>query len=256
MKVTRWLQIRLLRLLNQTLPPFVRDARWLMALPMRLVFREHAEVVMNFKIDAYAMTNDEFRAVYEQIRSCALAEETDLNDACQTRILADAVGDTVLEVGCGAGALAKALGRRHTVTACDIVVDDDLVSTTPEISFREANVEDLPFQDREFDTVVCTHTLEHVRDLQAAIGELRRVARERLVVVVPMERPYRFTFNLHLHFFPYPHSLRAVMGARPRSHCLVLGGDLYYLEMIGEDGSDRDLTRARRSRSIQGASLR
>ena len=38
------------------------------------------------------------------------------------------------------------------------------------------------------------------------LSELRRVARRRLILVVPQEREYRFTFNPHLHFFPYPHS--------------------------------------------------
>ena len=32
------------------------------------------------------------------------------------------------------------------------------------------------------------------------------MARRRLIIVVPQEREYRFTFNPHLHFFPYPHS--------------------------------------------------
>ena len=64
----------------------------------------------------------------------------------------------------------------------------------------------LPFPDRHFDTVICTHVLEHILDIRAAIHELRRICARRLIVVVPLEREYRFTFNPHVHFFPYPHS--------------------------------------------------
>ena len=144
------------------------------------------------------------------------------------------MGPSVLEVGCGEGALANAMSRTATVTACDIVVRREVRDRYPTVSFREANIERLPFGDGEFDTVVSTHTLEHVRDLRRAIDELRRVAKRRVIVVVPKERPYLYTFNLHLHFFPYEHVLRAALGepAWTEAVCETVGGDLYHREEI------------------------
>jgi SAM-dependent methyltransferase len=42
----------------------------------------------------------------------------------------------------------------------------------------------LPFRDRQFDSVLCSHTLEHVADPDRFYRELRRVGR-RVVLVLP-----------------------------------------------------------------------
>jgi ubiquinone/menaquinone biosynthesis C-methylase UbiE len=117
------------------------------------------------------------------------------------------------------------------VTATDIVLDESAVARYPDVNFTAANVEDLPFPDRSFDTVVCTHTLEHVQNLQQAIGELRRVARRRVIIVVPRQRPYKYGFNLHIHFFPYAWSLQGYLGYRENAVICNLG-DWYYHEDV------------------------
>jgi ubiquinone/menaquinone biosynthesis C-methylase UbiE len=226
--------------LNEFLPPSLRDARWFMRWPMRLAYGRHAGLVMDFKQRAYQMTDDEIVAVYGQLGVYSLERETNVNAECFDRVLADVVGTSVLEVGCGEGALAAAISRKATVTACDIVVSRELYERWPAVNFQEASIERLPFDDGEFDTVVSTHTLEHVRDVRIAIDELRRVAKRRVIVVVPKERPYRYTFNLHLHFFPYEHLLRGALGepAWARAVCDTVGGDLYYREDLNAgDGS-------------------
>jgi ubiquinone/menaquinone biosynthesis C-methylase UbiE len=234
MPLSRRSQLRIGRVLNEYLPPIVRDARWFMRVPIRFVFGRSASLVMDFKHRAYEMTDDEIVAIYRELRWLSLTRGSDLNAACTERILADFVGPSVLEVGCGEGALAATMSRTATVTACDIVVRREVRDRCPTVSFQEANVERLPFRDDEFDTVVSTHTLEHVRDVRRAIDELRRVARQRVIVVVPKERPYRYTFNLHLHFFPYEHMLRGALGepAGATAVCETVDGNLYYREKI------------------------
>jgi ubiquinone/menaquinone biosynthesis C-methylase UbiE len=110
------------------------------------------------------------------------------------------------------------VGRRGTDTA---------------VHWCDGNIEELPFRDGAFDTVVSTHTLEHVQHLAAAIAELRRVARERLVVVVPRQRPYRVTFNPHIQFFPYRFSLLAWTGTEHEHRLELVGGDWLYVEHLG-----------------------
>jgi len=201
-----------------------------MSLPMRAFSRDDAAEFMDFKNRAFELTSGEFAAIYARIMAITdLQRETDLNKRCINAIAESMIGSSVLEVGCGAGYLAGIIAEQHSVTACDIVLSPEIFDRYPKVTFGEANIEALPYDDRSFDTVVCTHTLEHVQHLQQAIAELRRVTRRRLIVVVPKERPYLYTFNLHIHFFPYRWSLQSVFGSIPNAVIRNLG-DWFYAE--------------------------
>jgi ubiquinone/menaquinone biosynthesis C-methylase UbiE len=230
-RVRRDLAVAVTRGLDDWLPPVLRDQRWFMAPLARLLLREKAQVFLDFKERAFSMTPDEFADVYRSIADVASMQgATDLNERCAEAILGAVVGSSVLDVGCGRGYLVSRLHEvAPAVTGCDIVVDD--VPSVPDVSFVAGNVEALPFSDGEFDTVVCTHTLEHVQRFSQAVAELRRVAARRLIVVVPRQRPYRYTFNLHLHFFPYSWSLTGALGSRPGARLEDLG-DWFYVEDV------------------------
>jgi ubiquinone/menaquinone biosynthesis C-methylase UbiE len=84
-----------------------------------------------------------------------------------------------LDLGCGDGRLTAKL-RAGSVTAADVsrvalrradrrVPDAEIAVLTPD--------EPLPFVDGEFELVVCIETLEHVRDVQLLLSEVRRVLR-------------------------------------------------------------------------------
>jgi SAM-dependent methyltransferase len=47
----------------------------------------------------------------------------------------------------------------------------------------QANAEELPFEDRSFDASMAVLTVHHWADLGAGLAELRRVSRERIVIV-------------------------------------------------------------------------
>ena len=231
-------------LLDECVPPVLRDRRWFMWGPFRLLFGRHAETFMTFKDRAHLLTDEEFRRVYEETAAAHLDRPTDLNESCIAEIERRAVG-SVLEVGCGRGHLAGLLATSHEVTACDIRIDPALPGRMPAVRFREESLSGLSFDDRSFDTVVCAHVLEHVLDLPRAVAELRRIARRRLVVVLPRQRPYRYTFDLHLRFFPLRSSVldafppRAQVVARRLEN---LGGDWFYEEeMAGEGEPSRAL---------------
>ena len=119
----------------------------------------------------------------------------------------------------------------NTVTACDIAISDRLTGDGSGVTYVAANIQGLPFKDDAFDYVVSTHTLEHVQDLPAAVAELRRVAREGLIVVVPKQRPYKYTFSLHTQFFPYEWSLRAALGTGEHVTIKYLGDWFYHQEL-------------------------
>ena len=53
------------------------------------------------------------------------------------------------------------------------------------IDSEQADMQSLPFKDNEYDVVICSESLEHVKDHQKAITELLRVANNALVITLP-----------------------------------------------------------------------
>jgi ubiquinone/menaquinone biosynthesis C-methylase UbiE len=229
MKVSRKTSVRIQYVLDQWVPPRLRDSRLLMYLPMKLVLKDATRDFMTFKHTVFDMTAEEFSHLYERTAHVQeLQGETDLNEACTDEILGLLSGKSVLEVGCGRGYLARRLAEANTVTACDIQICERLTGDGSDVRYVACNVENLPFGDASFDYVVSTHTLEHVQDLPRAMRELRRVAREGLIVVVPKQRPYEYTFSLHTQFFPYEWSLRGALGGDDSVTIRYLGDWFYH----------------------------
>ena len=233
MKLSRDISLKIHWVFDQLIPPVLRDCRWFMGFFIKMAFRHRAPIYMDFKDKAHTMTCEEFTEAYRLTSEVAFERETDLNEASLKKIFQHIDGTNILEVGCGAGFLCRKLSEKYTVSASDIVIQPNLRETNPSISFYEADIEALPFEDNQFDTVVCTHTLEHVRFLQIAISELRRVTKKRLIIVVPRQRPYKYTFDLHLNFFPYLNSFLLVMGNKGKNIlCEDAGGDIFYVEDV------------------------
>lgn len=230
MALSRRLSIAVLHVLDQWVPPIIRDSKWFMYLPMRfLLTKKGARDFMSFKDWVFNRSDDDFNDLYARVAALpGLGRETDLNDACLEEILRLVKHKNVLEVGCGRGFLADRLSVHNKVTACDIIVSDELKGRYPPVTFEQANIERLPYDKDAFDVVVSTHTLEHVKNLGRAVSELRRVAREAVVIVVPKERPYKYTFSLHTHFFPYKWSLEAAFGHSVGTTIKNLDGDWVY----------------------------
>lgn len=86
----------------------------------------------------------------------------------------------VLDVGCGDGLLAKALldGRP------DLRIEgvDVLVRAGTPIPVREFDGSQLPFGDGEFNVAMAVDVFHHADDAETLMREMKRVARERLVI--------------------------------------------------------------------------
>src|SRR3954453_13911030 len=110
-----------------------------------------------------------------------------------------APADRGLALGVGGGRVAslvhatKLVGADVSQIALDRALtrlpDADLVRIEPD--------EPLPFADNEFDLVTCIETLEHVRDVQLALSEIRRVLRPggRLALTTPASARWRVLFR-------------------------------------------------------------
>ena len=233
MKVSRNITLIIHFILDQLVPPIIRDNRFFMAVIMRLSLGQGSKWLMEFKQKFPNMTDADIEEYYRKSAAAHIERETDLNTQCIARINSMIAGETVLDIACGRGFLAKQLAKNFTVTGADFIVDADLVASNPEITWDTANIEALEYRDNQFDTVVCTHTLEHVINLDVALAELRRIARKRLIIVLPKQRPYQYTFDLHVHFFFYDWQVKSLMSKHAdtnQSNLELLGGDWFVYE--------------------------
>lgn len=216
--------------LEDVLPPVIRDSRLFYGV-IWLLYRAKTQYQSQFRSRVPSMQDAEYADYYATFPG--LDSETDCNQACIDKIIENIKGSSALDVGCGRGFVANLIQTKTKTktTGVDFIINEEATGRFPNVEFLSSKIESLPFDDNAYDTVVCTHTLEHILDLPGAIRELRRVAGQRLIIVVPREREYKYSFNLHVHFFPYLHSFLKHMVPLPEEyHCEVVDGDIFYIE--------------------------
>lgn len=197
--------------MDELLPPVIRDSRWFMApFYMAAYGTFNVRPIMDFKSRVYGMSEADYARFYAELGgSVSRRRTTDLNRASIDWLLRQIPGDarSIVDIGCGNGFLLRQV-RAHrplpVLTGCDVTTSPDLPQST---DYRQALLPHLPFADGEFDVVLCTHVLEHVIDLAAAARELLRIAKDRVLIVVPRQRYFYFTLDEHVNFFWQAESL-------------------------------------------------
>lgn len=214
-------------ILDNLCPPVLRDCYPLMFPIYWIACGKYTAKLLKYKDRYPFLTEAEYAEYYDYAAKVRLAERpTDLNKAGLQFILSNAVG-SCLDAGCGRGYVAKQLAAAgHTVSGVDIVHPKDYSSETDGYTFVSGSLGALPFPDKSFETVVCTHVLEHVPDMEAAVSELLRVTSQRLLIVLPRQREYRYVADLHVRFFPYEYNVRMALPSSTRNASIsTVGSD-------------------------------
>ncbi|HTM31324.1 MAG TPA: class I SAM-dependent methyltransferase [Vicinamibacterales bacterium] len=149
----------------------------------------------------------------------------------------------ILDFGCGAGALVCAL-RREGIEAYGLELDGDritghlLEAARPFVTLYSGALP-APFATGQFASVACSEVLEHLPDPDAALIEMARLARRRLLITVPdmsaVPRgfahgvvPWHLLEASHVNFFTQ-HSLAAALAPHAASveflRCGIVGCD-------------------------------
>lgn len=115
-----------------------------------------------------------------------------------------AKGNKILDVGCGQGVLGAILVNKMVVgidLSYKVLMDGK--KRRKEAWLVQGWAEHLPFPRRFFDCVVVAETLEHVLDVGAVMGEVRRVLKKggRLIASVPGDEKNPRPRHGHLRVF-------------------------------------------------------
>lgn len=101
-----------------------------------------------------------------------------------------AVGQRVLDVACGTGAVARAAADRAGTTGSVVGLDlnEGMLAVArrvrPDLEWHQGDAESLPFGDASFDVVLCQAALMFFPDAERALGEMARVATPEGTVAV------------------------------------------------------------------------
>jgi ubiquinone/menaquinone biosynthesis C-methylase UbiE len=97
----------------------------------------------------------------------------------------------VLEVGCGAGMLARYLFEKHQMKVTGTDVDPEQIEVAKRfhkenkrLNFFTADATDLPFKDSEFDLVLSFMVMHHISNWKRAFEEINRVLKPEGIFII------------------------------------------------------------------------
>jgi len=105
--------------------------------------------------------------------------------------------ETVLDVGCGAYPFPYATMLVDLYTDKSEHRHEDLKTNGK--PFQRADINHLPFEDKSYDFVYCSHVLEHVDDPKCACEELMRVGKRGYLETPSLMTDVMFTWAKGMH---------------------------------------------------------
>ena len=131
----------------------------------------------------------------------------------KTRIILDIIPQdvrTIIDIGCGDGAITNVLAEGYTVIGGDIS-QDGLKNLSARAQPMVSSADCLPFKDKCAELVLSSELLEHLPDdvFTKAISEIKRISRKYILITVPNNEKLRkrytkcntcgFEFHIYRH---------------------------------------------------------
>jgi len=218
-------------ILDRWVPPVIRESRWFYKFILKRVVGGDVDAYLDFRDNVWEMSPEDIQDFYKSVYS-NIKRPTDCNEKSIARIMDNIEGKTLLEFGCGRGHLAGIItGAGYDYTGVDFDISDASETVKDKAAkFIEAvDLSALLDAGATYDTVLCTHTLEHVSDIRHSVKELLALTKTRLIIVVPLQLNLYYTPDLHTYFFRRPGDFFMAAGftAEHNLDHHIDGGDLF-----------------------------
>lgn len=109
-------------------------------------------------------------------------------------------GFTVLDLGCGVGAVGHTLAQELNISVVGTDVRDVRIVDIP---FKITNGKKLPFPDKSFDAVLIAYVLHHTSNREAILREATRVCKGRIFVYEDTPQNFLHAISCFIHGFSY-----------------------------------------------------
>ena len=141
-------------------------------------------------------------------------KNSDLSQVCIDEILKNIKPNKILDVGCGDGFLLKKIKKKFnniSLTGIEMKTSRELKKKLlkKNIKIIDAKIENLNKINHKYDTVICTHVLEHILDINLAYENLRKICKKTLIIVCQEKEPSNipltpmYIFFIHLVIYKY-----------------------------------------------------
>ena len=222
----------LIYLIDLLLPPIVRDS-FVFKYLFGSKFKFGSDM---FKKDIIDSTPEELKKYY--ISDSYIKRPTDITKKALKKIMffiseSNLLNPKICDVGGGNLFLAKKIIKdfNYTTDVIDFLIEDD-----ENIKRIEYNLEKkLDFiEDNYYEICISTHTVEHLLNSSSFVNEIRRISNYGFVLLFPKQRPYKYTPDTHINFYPYIFEVEKLVGKIDGNKKMLvdLRYDWLYLEKL------------------------